>query len=118
MRMSMLHNVILKCISHDRYNCGDTAKVEIPKKMMQIHQKVFLLVFFPTMGVRILSKILLFFLLVINILIPILIFPTHFVIVVVYFTMYLTWFSLEANILMSPSEIVLFYPDINLSDIS
>lgn len=58
MRIRMLCNVILKCISHDRYNCGYMSKKKDPKRWCK-----FTRFFFPppTMGVRILKKNIIIF---------------------------------------------------------
>lgn len=71
--------------------------------MMKIYHGIF----FPTMGVRIIN-ILPFFLFVIDIHMPILIFTMHFVIAIVYFTCF-TWFRLRSQCIdkRSPSKIIL-----------
>lgn len=72
--------------------------------MMKFNNRVF----FPTMGIRILNKILSFFLPVIDIRMPMLIFTTHFVTAVVYLCF--AWFRLRSQYIdkKSPSKIVLF----------
>lgn len=62
--------------------------------MTQIHQ-----LFFSNYGNKNIKQKYHFF--VINILICMLILTTHFVITIVYFITYFSWFSLEANILTS-----------------